>query len=192
MASTQTGADGANAVTQWFGDGFARLHPVLQALHRSSGRLSGQVSLQFGAGLAGVLGRRLTRRLGIPESAGAHQLDVTIGHDATTLQWDRCFDGVHHLRSSFRPKGRWPDGHWIESTGPLELELAVDVVEGGWHWRAIGLRLHGVRVPLWLIPRSSAYKRIEDGAYRFFVGFSLPLLGQVFSYSGLLQARPHA
>lgn len=191
MASMETEADEANAVTRWFGEGFGHLHPLLQALHRGSGGLSGQVSLQFGAGLAGVVGRRLVRSLGIPESAGPHHLDVEIGHDATTLQWDRCFDRTHHVRSSFRPKGHWPDGCWIENTGPLELELAVDVVEGGWYWRAVALRLHGIRVPLWLIPRSSAYKRIEDGGYRFFVGFSLPILGEVFSYSGLLEARPH-
>jgi hypothetical protein len=42
---------------------------------------------------------------------------------------------------------------------------------------------------MWLVPRSRAYKRIEDGRYRFFVGFTLPFLGEVFSYSGLLEAR---
>lgn len=191
MASKETKAGEANAVVHWFGEGFGGLHPLLQALHCGSGDLSGEVSLQFGAGLAGVVGRRLVRRLGIPESAGPHHLNVEIGHDAANLQWNRCFDRACHVRSSFRPKGHWPDGYWIENTGPLELKLAVDVVQGGWHWRTVAVRLHGVRVPLWLIPRSSAYKRIEDDRYRFFVGFSLPMLGEVFSYSGLLEARPH-
>lgn len=48
--------------------------------------------------------------------------------------------------------------------------------------------LHGVRMPLWLLPRTTAYKRIEAGRYRFQVAFSLPLLGTVLSYGGLLTA----
>jgi hypothetical protein len=189
MPSREAEADGDNAVVQWFGDGFAQLHPLLQALHRNSGVLGGQVQLQFGKGLAGAVGRRLVRRLGVPESAGPHRLDVDIRHDATTLHWNRCFDRKHHVRSRFRPEGHWPGGHWVERTGPLEIELAVDIVEGGWHWRPLAVRVHGVRMPMWLVPRSRAYKRIEDGRYRFFVGFTLPFLGEVFSYSGLLEAR---
>ncbi len=176
-----------NAVTAWFGDGFAQLHPLLQALHREPGRLSGPATLQFGIGLAGMLGRRLARGLGIPDVAGPHHLDVDIGHDASTLWWHRCFDHTFPLRSIFRPHGHWPHGHWIETTGPLEVRLTVDVIDGGWYWRVTRVRLHGLRVPLWLLPKATAYKRIEAGQYRFHVGFSLPLLGQVFCYSGLLQ-----
>lgn len=187
----ETEVEDANAVTQWFAEGFAQLHPLLQALHRRSGCLTGQVAVNFGAGLAGVLGRRLVRRLGIPDQAGPHELTVQIGHDASTLQWDRCFDRVHYVRSRFHPKGHWPEGIWVERTGPLELELTVDVVDGGWYWRVTSMRLHGVRVPQWLMPRSNAYKRVENGRYRFFVGFTLPLAGELFSYSGLLEANPN-
>jgi len=191
MTSTRMEAIDGNSVTAWFGEEFSRLHPLLQALHRDSGRLGGPVSLQFGRGLAGALGRHLVRKLGMPDVAGQHYLAVEIGHDATTLWWHRTFDRVHQLRSSFRPHGHWPEGHWIENTGPLEVKLAVDVTEGGWYWRVIAIRLRGIRAPLWLIPRATAYKRIEDGRYRFFVGFSLPVLGEAFSYSGLLEASPN-
>ena len=67
------------------------------------------------------------------------------------------------------------------------MTLKVDIIEGGWYWRVTNVRLRGIPVPLWLIPGSAAYKRIEDGKYRFYVGFSLPLVGKVFSYSGLLE-----
>ena len=50
--------------------------------------------------------------------------------------------------------------------------------------------MHGVRVPLWLLPRTEAYKRIDADHYHFHVGFSLPLLGLLFSYSGALQLAP--
>jgi hypothetical protein len=178
---------GNGIVTTWFGDGFARLHPLLQALHRNGGRLGGEVTLYFGKGLAGLFGRRLARSLGVPDVAGTHRLDVQISHDERAMSWDRCFDRRYRLHSSFCPEGRWPDGRWIEKTGAIELALTVDVIEGGWHWRVVGARLHGLPLPLWLVPRSHASKRIEEGRYRFFVGFSLPLVGPILSYGGLLE-----
>ena len=90
------------------------------------------------------------------------------------------------------PHGRWPDGYWTETTGPFALRLAVDVIDGGWHWRCIGARFRGIAVPLWLIPRTRAFKRIEDGRYRFEVAVSLPLVGDLVRYGGLLDAMPHA
>ena len=84
--------------------------------------------------------------------------------------------------------GVWPDGYWRERTGPLELHLTVDVVDGGWQWRALRARFHGLRLPLWLLPSSRAGKRIEDGKYVFHVEFGLPLLGRILSYGGKLDA----
>ena len=45
-----------------------------------------------------------------------------------------------------------------------------------------------MRMPLWLLPETTAYKCIEGGRYRFCVSISLPLLGTVLSYGWLLQA----
>jgi hypothetical protein len=176
-----------NAVTAWFGSAFGLLHPLLQALHRDGGRLTGSANLQFGKGITGMLGRHLARKLGIPDVAGSHRLDVDIRHDATALYWNRQFDHAHAVRSVFRPVGHWPDGHWVENTGPLELGLRVEIEQGGWYWRAVHVRVRGVCVPLWLMPRSTAFKRIEEGRYRFHVAFSMPILGEVLSYSGLLE-----
>ena len=176
-----------NAVTAWFGDAFALLHPSLQALHRHGGKLTGSANLQFGKGMGGMLGRHLARKLGIPDVAGLHRLDVDIRHDANALYWNRQFDRAHDVRSVFVPVGHWPDGHWVEKTGMLELGLSVGIEQGGWQWRPVHARMHGVRVPLWLMPRSNAYKRIEEGRYRFHVAFSLPILGDVLTYGGLLE-----
>jgi hypothetical protein len=186
-----TAVGDTNAVMAWFGAGFGNLHPLLQALHGQDSELSGPVVLRFGGGVAGAFGRHLARKLGIPETAGEHHLTVKIRHDTTTLEWHRCFDGTHHLRSSFIPRDHWPDGHWVEKTGALELTLTVDVMEGGWYWRVIAARFRGIRVPLWLIPRSIAYKRIEEGTYRFHVAFSVPVLGEVICYSGVLEPSHH-
>jgi hypothetical protein len=70
-----------------------------------------------------------------------------------------------------------------------QRSLTVDIREGAWYWRVLAGKIHGIAVPLWLLPKTTAYKRIEDGAYRFNVAISVPILGTVLSYSGLLTPR---
>lgn len=181
-----TPATDETVVSQWFGPAFGRLHPLLQALHRRGGRLRGPVAIRFGRGPAGMVGRRLARKLGIPGDGGEHALEVTIAHHDGALHWTRRFDDGRVFASVFRPYGRWPEGGWIEDTAVIALLLQVDVIDGGWYWRCVGARRGGLRLPRWLVPRSQAYKRIEDGRYRFGVSFALPLFGDVLAYGGLL------
>lgn len=93
------------------------------------------------------------------------------------------------MDSTFLPSGCWPEGLWIERTGPVKLGLAVEIIEGGWHWRCRKAWVHGIRLPLALFPRSTACKRMEQGLYRFQVSFSLPVLGVVLAYGGLLERQ---
>ena len=95
------------------------------------------------------------------------------------------------MRSCFTPVGQWPQGCWHEKTGALQMRMAVDVIEGGWYWRPLGMKLHGMPLPVWLFPRAHAYKRIENGQYLFDVDFSVPLLGRILRYHGLLQLTAH-
>jgi Domain of unknown function (DUF4166) len=177
------------AVTRWFGPRFDTLHPLLQALHRVGGRLSGTITIEFGQGLAGWAGRRLARRLGIPIDRRERGFAVEIRHDEGVLHWNRLFDNGSRMISQFRPVGTWPDGYWVESTGPLRLTLTVDVIEGGWYWRPLRVAIGRLRLPLMLFPRTEAYKRVEAGRYRFRVAFALPVLGMILSYGGLLDAE---
>jgi hypothetical protein len=179
-----------NSVRDWFGPAFFELHPLLQGLHRHGGDLSGTIEVEIPGGLAGLAGRALAKRLGVPIDGARHELSVKISHQVDGLHWDRCFDGRTIMRSLFVPVGRRPTGYWMERSGPLKMYLTVDIVDGGWYWRCLRLRVKGLRLPVWLFPKSRAYKRIEDGNYRFYVGFSVPLLGTILSYSGLLQPVP--
>lgn len=179
---------GDTTVSRWFGPAFGHLHPLLQTLHRYGGRLQGPVAIRFGRGVAGMLGRRLARRLGIPRTGRKHALEVVIAHDEGALRWTRRFDDGQVFASVFRPYGHWPQGGWIEDTSVIALMLQVDVIDGGWYWRCVGARRGSTRVPRWLLPRSQAHKRIEDGRYRFEVSFALPLVGEVLRYGGLLEA----
>lgn len=182
--------EAGNVVKRWFGAHFAVLDPLLQQLHRRGGNLSGQVEIRCGSGLAGVLGRRLARSIGVPVDLPTRGFGVRIEHTDTALVWSRRFEGGARMVSRFEPVGAWPDGCWIERTGALRLRLAVDVVDGGWHWRPLRTTLWGIPLPRWLVPASSASKHVENGRYVFRVAFALAGLGPLLSYAGTLDAVP--
>lgn len=159
---------------------------MLQSMHCGGALLRGEVMVETGQGLAQLLGRRLARRLGLPVTDGRCAFEVRIAHQDGALLWQRRFGNGGELVSRFRPEGRFPRGSWLEQTGALELELGVDIAGGGWYWILRRLRWQGHALPRWLAPRLRAGKRIRDGAYEFEVAFSLPLLGPLLSYRGLL------
>jgi hypothetical protein len=175
-------------VSNWFGEAFKNLHPMLQALHTHGGKLNGTVHIEIPSGVGGMIGKRLAKKLGVPTEGATHNLEVTISHENGSLQWNRCFDNATYMRSTFKPVATIANGYWLENTGPLAMLLTVDTRDGGWHWRCLSMRFLRVPLPLWLFPNSKAYKIIEGDKYRFYVGFSLPVLGNVLSYSGLLMS----
>lgn len=181
-----------NAATRWFGPAFDDLHPLLQALHREGGRLRGEVDVGTGRGIAGLLGRRLARKLGIPVDRPRRGFEVQIQHDNDVMSWHRRFDDGGAMSSVFRPVGSYPDGHWLETTGPVQLKLAVDIVDGGWRWRMLGVAVRGLPLPLALFPRVEAFKCVEaGGCYRFGVAFALFPFGALLRYEGVLQPELH-
>ncbi len=180
----------SNLVQYWFGEAFSELHPQLQELHLHGGRLQGDVDLDFGKGLAAVIGHRLAKRLGMPLQAGRHVLQVDIQHKDNALYWSRCFDQQHTVTSIFKPLGNYPSGFWLEKTGPVVLKLTVDILDHDWHWRVLRASIWGLPLPMILFPTSRAYKKIVDDQYEFHVSFSMPRLGTLLCYQGRLTMAP--
>jgi len=178
-----------NYARKWFEDSFDELSPLLQKLHVHGGQLTGPVFINIPTGATGFIGQKIAKKLGIPINKGSHSLQVEIKHSNDGLHWNRCFDGINKMESVFKPIGKKSNGYWIETTGTTRLKLTVDIKDGGWYWRVLEAKVRGIKIPLWLFPKTNAYKIIEDDSYRFYVGFSVPLLGEVLSYSGLLQAE---
>jgi hypothetical protein len=176
-------------VSHWFGSRFGDLHPTLQALHLRGGKLTGTVEISTGTGIAGWLGRRLAKSLGIPVDLRSRGFAVEIRHTDTSLFWLRRFDSGFIVKSRFMPMGVWTEGYWVEETGALKMRLTIDVVQGGWEWRPLRASFKGIRLPMWLLPQSKAGKRIINGRYLFNVEFALPILGLMLSYGGQLVAE---
>ncbi|MBL8298717.1 MAG: DUF4166 domain-containing protein [Rhodanobacteraceae bacterium] len=186
-----SGQPDTTIVTRWFGDAFYQLHPLLQTLHSHGGVLHGRIAINHGRGAAGLIGRRLARRLGLPAGHSDCGFRVRITHTHDSLLWCRRFETGAEMISRFIPYGHFPSGGWYESTGPLRLDLGVDTTGGDWLWRLRGARWHGLPIPLALLD-TRAGKRIVDGGYVFEVEFRLPLLGLVLRYAGTLAAEPDA
>jgi len=172
-------------VKDWFGDEFSKLAPELQQLHLNGGKLAGMVQVAYGNGMAGVIGRRLAKKLNIPP-AGDHAFIVNISHHEDGLHWDRLFNNAKEMKSTFTPVGNIKNGYWLEATGPLQIKLTVEIKGGGWSWKNLSYSFLGIPLPRWLFPQTQAYKVIENGKYRFHVAFAIPVLGELLSYSGLL------
>lgn len=178
----------SSLVKAWFGQAFENLAPELKRLHTNGGELEGLIQVSYGKGIAGLIGKRLAKKLGVPVS-GEHHLRVIIEHEDDKLLWQREFNSENKMLSVFKPRGTIANGYWVEETGPIKMSLTVDIKDGGWHWRCLKLTVFGIPVPVWLVPKSKAYKRIIQGKYEFYVGFTLPLFGKLLSYEGILDAK---
>jgi len=173
-------------VQTWFGNHFDKIHPALQQLHTNGGVLHGDVRLEYGQGVAGIIGKRLGKKLGLPLVAGISPLTVTISHDNDQLVWARKFGDAHQMVSKFTYEGHYPDGYWLEKTNSIVIELGVDIEGGGWRWSQRKTRLTGVAVPNFLIPQVKAGKFVEEDGYQFYVEMRHPWCGLLLKYSGLL------
>ena len=71
--------------------------------------------------------------------------------------------------------------HWF-GTAFDQLHPALQQL----HRQQHSIRWHRVPLPTGLFPRTTAYKCIENEKYRFHVEFSLPKIGLLLSYSGML------
>nr|WP_293245002.1 DUF4166 domain-containing protein [Panacagrimonas sp.] len=174
------------AVQRWFGDAFVTLHPRLQELHSRGGRLRGEVEITIGKGLAGWIGGRVARAIGLPIERTRDTFEVEIRHVDDALSWTRRFGHGVEMQSLFVPVGTWPGGYWYEKTHGLQMWMSVDTPDGAWQWKPLRAHLRGVRLPLCLLPESRAGKRIAGDEYVFWVEFVVPLIGEVLSYRGTL------
>lgn len=173
---------------KWFGEDFKHLHPNLQRLHTNGGVLTGKVDITYGRGVASLPGRRLGRKLGLPLREGLVALRVDISYSDSAMIWTRQFGNTgKSMVSSFTPVGSYSNGYWTESTGGIELQLAVEVQNAEWHWIQRAARIKGIAVPAFLMPVLTAWKFVDNDGYHFMVRLHKHGLGLLVQYQGILQ-----
>ncbi len=80
---------------------------------------------------------------------------------------------------------------WLvrERFGPVSVDMALVTDEGCLRYRVRRWAIFGIPLPLFLGPRSNAVESVENNVFCFDVTVSLPLLGLIVRYHGLLAAR---
>lgn len=168
------------------------LSASVAALHSRGVTFSGSGTFRVEHGHRAVVSW-LVRRLNLPAASSASPVRLRIDRGDTCEAWQRTIGG----RQLATLQSASPSGLLEERFGPMELRFRLDVDRGGlvfvqtaWALRAAGLRLP---VPRWLSPRVSA--REEAGARPGEIGVSVtltvPWLGCLLAYSGVLQADGH-
>jgi len=181
----------AHSVKKWFGSAFDQLHPDLQTFHINGGTLTGFVSLKYGKGFAGFIGRKLGKKLGLPND-GNHPFTVSTSWQDNSLHWDRTFNNTTRLHSIFVPFGTMKNGYWLEKKEIITLKLTVEIIDSNWHWKTIGFYVGRIPLPQFIFPTLEAYKKVDNSKYKFYVSFSYPLIGQILRYEGDLNPQNYA
>lgn len=175
-------------VTEWpvlplyaraMGARFAQLPTQVREMHMVAGDAAarGAGNVQRGRGLAWLIGRTM----GFPP-AGDHPVHVAFGEHGGKERWTRDFGG-HRFSSELSQAGQGV----AERFGPLRFAFDLPSDDAGLRMVLRGWSMSGVPMPRWLGPRIEAREWAEDGRFRFEVGVSMPLIGDVVRYSGWLE-----
>ena len=103
--------------------------------------------------------------------------------------WVRTFADSSFSSVQSEGQGR-AKGLLMERFGPLVFGIALVPEKGGILRLVIReWRLFGVKLPLWLGPRSDSYEQEKQGGFIFVVNISHPLAGKIIGYTGQLKIR---
>jgi hypothetical protein len=135
----------------------------------------------------GFAARAIAALMRLPPAAEGVPVDLRIEAVGDGERWIRHF-GRKRLTTYQRPL---PDGLLGERFGPMELAFRVTVIEGEIRYASIGARLRvgpfGIPLPRFLSPRVEAREAPgSGGATQVMVEVSLPWIGRLIRYEGLL------
>ena len=169
-----------NLLAQQMEGGFERLNPLLKTVHSGKQRIQGFAEIKRGNALA----RLICNIFGFPPEHPHCPLTVDCEHRTDAMLWHRNFNGMK-MQSHFKAKG----DYLIECLGPLQLYLQPRE-EGGqlnYHFSATCF-LH-IPLPNFLSPSIEAWEKELNGEYHFYVCVTMPLVGEVITYSGIMQRQ---
>lgn len=180
------------------GEGWASLHPGLQAHHRLGATCDdGHMDVEFPWFMRPVLAVLGGCGILVNRAEAAVHTVVHKHMEAEGLQWRRTLTFANGRRLHFNSV--WTssrDGELVEYVNRvLGLRMAVRVVEGRLHYEGLSLVLRwGQRcwhVPEWLGLGHTVIEEVGLDDTHFRMDFRLihPWFGQVFRYAGRFEAR---
>ncbi len=167
----------SNLFVEHMGDEFKKLDPMVQQAHRGKSIIQGIVGVSQGNFLA----RMICRLLKLPKAGTKVELRVEADHQADIVYWNRNFAG-QQMNTRFRRQGDYV----YESLGPVKLFFYLENKNGALIYNLKRVALWGMRLPLFIAPKLSAFEKACAGKYSFKVLISLPVIGKLIEYHGEL------
>lgn len=178
------GATGQQSIHhQALGTSLEHLPQSLRAIHATGGTrsLCGWMEVQAAEG---IVGQWLLGFMGLPRHTGRQNLLVHILPDGRGELWERKFADAT-FTSRFEAGNRPQLAH--EYFGPFRLDYEFVPADGEVCWSLMGARLFGLPLPKALAFEVAACEwEGEDGAFHMRAQVSLPLLGRLLTYGGVL------
>ncbi|MBS1914528.1 MAG: DUF4166 domain-containing protein [Bacteroidetes bacterium] len=163
------------------GDSFPLLPEPLQRFHSlgAGGTAKGLVTVEWAANR---LARLCARLLKLPK-AGTHvPVCVVVEPDGNREVWSRWFG-----RELIRTVQRAHHGLLAERKGPATVYFVLCADAGGITFQYHSTRMFGIALPRFIAPCIAARAAGDGQGWRIHVRISVPMVGPIASYYGLIQ-----
>jgi Domain of unknown function (DUF4166) len=170
------------------GDAWDGLPAEIRRLHTVDGvaTAEGRASVERGDGL---LARLAAAIVGFPAASADTPVRVRFEVAEGGETWTRSFGTDTFSSRQSAGSGR-SAGLICEHFGPLVFAMALVPEPGRLRLVLRRWTAFGVKLPLWLAPRSTAYETVEQGRFHFHVELAHPLTGLIVRYRGWLVPGP--
>ncbi len=176
------------------GSAFDQLALPIQRFHS----VDADANLQFEGlcdveGATGLIGKLIARVIDFPKSGRQMPINVTVEsrvnkQGASIELWTRTVGQSAFCSQLFAGSGE--SSHLLcERFGPTRFAIALIREDSTLRWEVRHWTLFGIRMPLWLAPRSDATETVVDNNFYFAVKLSHPLVGRIVHYQGWLRAK---
>ena len=163
------------------GASVADLPPALRRAHDADERQVWTGKAQITAS-SNHLARLLCWVMRLPRPGIDVPVTVTFERHGEDELWSRDFAGRRY-ESCLTAR----EGLMVEAMGPATNIFRLSVEDGRLHFRLVAFRFLGLSMPGFLCPACHAVESDVDGRYHFDVPVSLPGLGTIIRYAGLME-----
>jgi len=172
--------------TRALGNASGQLTLPLRNFYEGNGvrTAEGIVLVTVGRGFA----RLLLSVMGLEMKNGKQKLVVTFQPDGDGELWQRIFETG---RFTSRFKSDVGDRSIVELFGPFSLHYHLTVSRDDINWMLRRARFFGIPIPTILAPRITGREWVSaDGGYEMSADVTLPVVGQLLTYTGALVRAP--